>query len=50
MSKRVKKGKFKVLKTLSIVGLAGALLVPGLDLLAGPALIGILVSGAGGKK
>lgn len=46
------KKKSSVLKVLGIAGLAGALLVPGLDLLAAPALIAVLVgmTNKGGKK
>lgn len=44
------KKKSGFLKWVGMAGLAGAVFVPGLDLLAGPALIALLVSMAGGPK
>ncbi len=39
-----------VWRVVAVAGLGGALLVPGLDILAAPALVALLVSFAGGKK
>ncbi len=49
MAKTRKKSGSSVWRVAGLVGLGGALLVPGLDILAAPALVALLASW-GGKK